>query len=420
MTLTLRTPRWAAALVAFAAIIAFSTARANHYILPCDDDCSDPRWVVTGSLATARGNHTATLLRNGKVLVAGGSDDNGAVLTGAELYDPSTGTWSITGSMAVARAGHFAFALPSGAVLILGGVGGDQSCCLTNITAELYDPDTGTWSPAGNRGPIVGIVAATMLQMGKVLVLDALPPYRTDAWLYDTAQQTWNPVSADPVYRQYPRATLLQDGRILVGGGTIDADEVVIAPGAELYDLATGAWTKTASPNVPRDAATETVLPDGSVLSAGGSTFVTQGDRMSWITYSVPLRSSESYDPDAMWRPVGDLNEARSYHTATLAPDGRVLIAGGAGSDSTLATYSYSSYKALKSAELYDPAAAAWTYTSSLNVARMGHTATHLNGGRVLVVGGLGGDSSSGTAVLSSAEIYAAEGVVRLDGDPAP
>ena len=170
MTLALRTTRCVAALVALvavAAITAFNVARANHYILPCGDDCSDPRWVFAGSLNTARQNQTATLLRNGQVLVAGGSDDNGAVLASAELYDPAIGTWNITGSLVTPRAGHFAFALPSGAILV---VGGDQPCCHTNITAELYDPGTGTWSPAGDRGPIVGIYVATGHASGPILL----------------------------------------------------------------------------------------------------------------------------------------------------------------------------------------------------------------------------------------------------------
>jgi hypothetical protein len=390
-----------AMLVALATIAAFHGARANHFILTCGDDCSVPRWVATGSLNTARLNHTATLLRNGKVLVAGGSE-NGAVLASAELYDPATETWSIAAPMATRRAGHFAFRLPTGAVLV---IGGDQPCC--RITAELYDPDTGTWSPAGNRGPIVGLgVVATMLQTGNALVTDA-NPYRMGAWLFDVAQQTWNQTGGGVVYRQYPDAALLQDGKVLVVGGTNDADEVVIAPGAELYDPATGAWRMTGSPSALREAGTDTALPDGSVLAAGGFSWVTRGDQYSWITYSVPLRSSESYDADGIWRPVGNLNEARSGHTATLVPGGRVLIAGGAGFvDPQLGTYYDNT---LKSAELYDPATATWTYTSSLNVARVSHTATLLDDGSVLVVGGIGRDSSSGYALLRSAELYLPE-----------
>jgi N-acetylneuraminic acid mutarotase len=345
-----------------------------------------------GSLNTARWNHTATLLANGQVLVTGGSDANGTLLASAELYDPATGTWSLTGSLAKPHVGHFAFALASGAVLVLDG----------DRTSELYDPATGTWRPAGNGGPMGWIEAATMLQTGKILALNGM------AWFYDPIQQSWDQASGYQGNRQFPDATLLPGGKVLVVGGTNDPDGVVIVPGAELYDPTNGASTMTGTPNVLRQAGTDTLLPDGSVLAAGGYSWVTEADQMCGvnctITYPVPWRSSESYDADGIWRPASDLNEPRSSHTATLLRDGRVLIVGGEGTpDPELGTYSG---RVLKSAELYDPTAAAWTYTSSPSGARARHTATLLDDGSVLVVGGWRGDSSSGHAICGDAEVY--------------
>ena len=103
-------------------------------------------WVPTGSVGTARGLHTATLLPSGKVLVAGGS--NSGALSSAELYDPATGSWSSTGSLGTARAGHTATLLPSGQVLVAGGYGDG----LRLSSAELYDPATGSWSSTGSLG----------------------------------------------------------------------------------------------------------------------------------------------------------------------------------------------------------------------------------------------------------------------------
>jgi hypothetical protein len=274
-------------------------------------------WVLTGSLHTARVNHTATLLPNGKVLVAGGSSGDGSAHNRAELYDPVSKTWSVTGSMMEPRAGHFAFLLPSGSVLV---VGGDPPsfCCTTKITAELYDPSSGTWSLTGDPGPPVAFYAATMLDSGKVLVDAGGPGYVTSGWLYDPIQRTWNRTGDDPVDRQSPAATTLPGGKVLVDGGTSDADLVVVAPGAELYDPVTGVWTVAAGPNAPRDSATHTVLADGSVLIAGG--FTSSGDKYSPLFHVEWLRSSEVYAPDGTWRSVGDLNEVRSGHTATLLP----------------------------------------------------------------------------------------------------
>src|SRR6266513_6182385 len=104
-------------------------------------------FVITGSLATARTNTTATLLPNGKVLVAGGTniDSN---LASAELYDPASGSWTATGSLGTARQGHTATLLPNGKVLVAGG--GSSNGILTS--AELYDPASGTWSATGRPG----------------------------------------------------------------------------------------------------------------------------------------------------------------------------------------------------------------------------------------------------------------------------
>src|SRR5437868_6761611 len=93
-------------------------------------------WTATGNLATARANHTATLLPNGKVLVAGGAG------TSAELYNPASGTWSPTGSLVTARGFHTATLLPNGKVLVAGGLGDELLA-----SAELYDPASGTWTP---------------------------------------------------------------------------------------------------------------------------------------------------------------------------------------------------------------------------------------------------------------------------------
>ena len=91
-------------------------------------------WMTTGSMSVARFSHTATLLPNGKVLVAGGRSSFGTFLASAELYDPSSGTWATTGSMSVARDFHTATLLPNGMVLVAGG----ESSGVVLASAELY------------------------------------------------------------------------------------------------------------------------------------------------------------------------------------------------------------------------------------------------------------------------------------------
>src|SRR5712691_6901153 len=98
-------------------------------------------WTGTGSMSGGRAVHTATLLANGEVLVAGGF--TGTVTGTAELYDPSAGTWSATGSMSAAREGHTATLLSGGKVLVAGGL---TTGVGATATAELYDPSSGTWT----------------------------------------------------------------------------------------------------------------------------------------------------------------------------------------------------------------------------------------------------------------------------------
>jgi hypothetical protein len=124
-------------------------------------------WTSTGALNTPRSGHTATLLLDGQVLVAGGQSSNGTIVATAELYNPNTGEWTLTGSMATARTDHTATLLPNGEVLVAGGIGvGDpQSPCTS--TAELYNPLTGQRRNTGSMTAARFWHGATSLQNGK-------------------------------------------------------------------------------------------------------------------------------------------------------------------------------------------------------------------------------------------------------------
>ena len=99
MTRASRIMRRTASIAALSALAMLNTAVANHFILPCGDECRGGGWVATGSMQSARELHTATLLPTGKVLVAGGRSAHRKALESAELYDPATGSWSATAPM---------------------------------------------------------------------------------------------------------------------------------------------------------------------------------------------------------------------------------------------------------------------------------------------------------------------------------
>ena len=350
-------------------------------------------WSPTGSLSALRAYHTATLLPNGRVLVAGGQSGSGITAT-AELYDPIAGTWSPTGSLSTARAYHRATLLPNGNVLVTGGY---NNAYAPISASELYDPVAGTWASTGSLATARVYHTATLLANGKVLVagggeLNAGGVVATSE-LYDPATGTWVATGSLSTARFHHSATLLQSGKVLVAGG----ENQPPVPSSELYDPATGAWSPTGSLTTPRGDHTATLLPNGTVLVAGGFSY---GNTQVTAT-------SELYDPVAgTWTSTGSLATARAYHTATLLPNGKVLAAGGAkvvegigGSCCTFGPVSYAS------AELFDPGAGAWSPTGSLATARDSHTATLLANGVILVAGGDSGNTSF-SALLASAELY--------------
>jgi len=108
---------------------------------------STKTFAPTGDMHAPRRGHSATLLANGTVLIAGGQDDTGASLASAEIYSPATGTFSAAGEMKAARAQHEAALLENGKVLIAGGFTAPDTI---TATAEIFDPATGSFTATAN------------------------------------------------------------------------------------------------------------------------------------------------------------------------------------------------------------------------------------------------------------------------------
>jgi hypothetical protein len=343
-------------------------------------------WSITGSLNTRRDSHTATLLHNGKVLVVGGNDSNGTLKT-VELYDPSTGTWSVTDSLNTPRAFHTATLLQNGKVLVAGGftcAPPPQTCSDLN-GAEIYDSSIGTWSNTGSLNRTRSSHTATLLANGKVLVAGG---FADTAELYDPSTGTWNTTGSLNLNYTLTNhtATLLSTGRVLVAGGLLCGGMFCAGSTdmAALYDPATGTWSATGNLNTARELHTATLLPNGKVLIAGG--FIDSED-------GTTTNSAELYDPaTGAWSMTGNLNQRRAYHTSTLLTGGKVLVAGGFFVDN------FPNITNL--AELYDPATGTWSNTASLNTARRFFTATLLANRKVLAAAG------NGFNAPNSAELY--------------
>ena len=267
----------------------------------------------------------------------------GSGLMAAPASAATSGTWTVTGSMNTARYRTTANVLPDGEVLVIGGGVSDTS-------AELYNPATGTWSPTGSMGTPRESQTATLLANGDVLVAGGLTSTAepvASAELYNPATGKWAPTGTMSVARQFGNATLLPDGDVLATAGI----EGETGPFAELYNPAAGRWSPAiGNGSVPlgcapaqncRTFSSATLLGDGDVLVAGG-----------WLgTASNPGTTTSAllYNPaNGTWATTGSLNAAHSNQTASLLPDGQVLVAGGEAFGSHRATI-------LASAELYTP-----------------------------------------------------------------
>lgn len=248
-----------------------TTATAELY------NSTNGSWSSTGSMATARTYFGMVLLATGKVLVAGGctnlnSNGCGGVTAAAEVFDPSTGKWSSTGPMRAARGNLTATLLPNGKVLVAGGINAANNPL---ATAELYNPSTGKWTATGSLNVARDEHTATLLATGKVLAAGGentagVTTNRTE--LYNPSTGKWTFTGNLNASRLEHTVTMLMNGNVLIAGGnnvTVNATKVLGT--VELYNPSTGAWTKTGSMSSARVGHSSTLLGSGKVLAAAGS-----------------------------------------------------------------------------------------------------------------------------------------------------
>ncbi len=306
---------------------------------------------------------TATLLKNGTVLVVGGT----YAPSGVELYDPVSGQFTVAGSTVSPHSYHTATLLADGTVLVAGGLNAGQS----SSAAEIYSPTTGQFTSTASMGTPREGQTATLLPDGRVLIAGGVNTSSSGAAtalntaeLFDPTSGTFSPTTQPMAIERYGHyAVLLGTGQVLIGGGFPDIS-------AELFDPVAGTFTLTGIMTVARGGATATVLPSGQVLVAGG--FVGAGPAVT--------NTTELYDPGTgTFTATGSMNSPREEHAATALFDGRVLVTGGFGGTTDLS-----------SAELYTPVAQGLVASQSGLTFRAAQGASQL--------------SSENNAVLSTVE----------------
>ncbi|SDZ23768.1 Kelch motif-containing protein [Amycolatopsis xylanica] len=367
-------------------------------------------WTVAGEVPAAnRGLHqkdAMVRLDSGRVLLAGGTDlDWGAIAATAE-FNPVTGAWETRGALNTGRRLHSLTLLRDGQVLAAGGIFGPwRYPTPPTATAELYDPGSGTWTPTTPMREARAVHTATLLPDGRVLVAggeclrspDTNGALRT-AEIYDPEAKTWTPATPMTDARLGAEAAPLPDGRVLVVGGNLNiGGGYTCLAFCEIFDpRGGGTWTPTGTMTTPRAIHQLTPLPDGSVLATGG---YCEGVMLGPVFDGHSLASAERYYPETgRWAPAESMPFGRGRHKAVPLPDGRVLVTGGTDEATQASGYA--------STIIYDPLARVWTGAGGLADGRASFAAVALADGRVLVGGGYSLITQTRSVLATVSEVF--------------
>ena len=382
------------------------------------------RWGAAGSLAQGRGNHTATLLPNGKVLAVGGHTSAARATSAGsvESYDPNGNFWMAGTDLSTQRGAHTANLLTTGKLLVAGGVSGSS---YLNGT-ELYDLTLNTWSNGPAMTTSRAFHTSTVLESGDVVVVGGetnggAPTASTQRYIPST--NSW--ANEDPLVtaRAEHTATMLGNGKVLVTGGRGTGG--LSLGSVELFNplaASPNRWGTIGSLGTPRHGHTATTLPDlfgngvNMVLLVGG--FDSNSNTyLSEVRMYNPVGTS----PQTILFTLSTLTTPRAFHKAILLPNDKVLVVGGRTTGGV----------PVKTAELYDPATQSWTNLGEISLARDGSTLTWLANGKVLVSGGFAGNTpvpaglsdlldlgvpASRQSTVTSARASSATGKISLAG----
>ncbi|MDO8432700.1 MAG: kelch repeat-containing protein [Candidatus Binatus sp.] len=289
-------------------------------------------FTALSPMTTGRAAHTATLLPGGAVLIVGGTTCVSGVchkLASAEVFDPISQGFLPVGNLVTARAGHTATLLGDGTVLIAGGVDDEVI-----PSAEIFDPATARFTETATLISPRFMHSATLLLDGQVLLTGGRScvdeceanPASKSAELYDPGRRQFFPAGTMRESRILHNSTLLPDGRVLISGGRScigDCEGDKTLQNTEIYDPGNGSFVLAANMSTARASHRAIALPDGRIFIYGGAWC----SRRSGCSY---LNSGELFQPDTeTFIPATSGTVAGVNSVAALLPNQEVLIAGG-------------------------------------------------------------------------------------------
>ncbi len=303
-------------------VLATSTADPAQ-VASCTVTLTPSGFTPVGDMTTSRWAHTATRLPDGTVLVAGGLDSDGSNgLTSAETYDPASKNFAITAqNMAEPRAFHTATLLNDGTLLLAGGGFG------ADLSAEIYDPVAKTFKLVStNMNAQRNAFTATLLPDGRVLLVGGsdnnAATITSTGEIYDPTKGTFTPTTNNMSLPRFDHtATLLNNGKVLITGGFSDFSGTAVRQ-AEVFDPGSGTFTDASAMVDPRGEHSASLLPDGTVLVVGGLANV----HSSTLVF---YRDAEVFNLNSTFVPGATLLAARARHTADVLSNGTVLLVGG-------------------------------------------------------------------------------------------
>lgn len=332
-------------------------------------DVAESKLTKVSSMIQKRAAHTSTLLKDGRVLIAGGIVEDGKgneqPMNTAEIFNPETNEFTTTGNMIESHCNHTATLLENGEVLIIAGWKAGQR----SDAVEIYNPKTGEFRLAARLEKPLQAQNTVLLKNGKVLIVggnSASNDYQMQAYLYDYKTNSFEKTGKLNYGRMAFTATLLNNGNVLITGGqSFNNNGIEILNKAELYNHATGVFTVTGDMNFSRYKHGAVLMQNGNVLIAGGS------DKNDW---NGKYKNSEVFDFDkGKFTEVIELNNERFKLQEGIVSltNGNILVGGG---NKTIELYNPSENKFISAGELDDP-----NYYTCL---------TLLANGKVLITGG--------------------------------